>query len=118
MQDRYSELLFTYFVDEEHTRGYNSKEIKFDDTFDIWWNVTTKSTLWQEIFGGFDVKTYIETMQAVVTSGDDDFDISGSDSDIAERFYIAEGDVSDFKLEYEKAQNNDDDKEKIKKYKK
>ena len=79
--------------------GYNSAESK--DELEIYFNTTTKSSLWQQIFGGFDVDKTWDTVSAFhnVTGGD----LSGSDSAVAERLYIAESDVPALRERYESA---------------
>lgn len=100
---RYSEALFTGYVNPHHTRGYNKKTIKKDDLLDIFWNVTTKN-FWQSAFGGYDVETIYDAVKAIVTLSDDD--LAGSDDEIAMRLYVSAGDVADIKSEYAKAKEN------------
>ena len=103
----FSQALFTEYVNDGHTRGLNKKTVHKDDLVDTWWNITTKDG-WQTVFGGYDVETIYDSMKAIVTSADKDFDVSGSDADVAERLKIGEADVADFKAEYQKAKANDE----------
>ena len=98
----FSQALFTDYVNDGHLRGLNKKTVHKDDLVDTWWNITTKDG-WQTLFGGYDVETIYDSMKAIVTSEDEDFDVGGSDADVAERLKIGEADVADFKAEYEKA---------------
>ncbi len=100
---RYSSALFTEYVNDGHVRGYNQKTIHKDDIKDIWWNITTKD-FWQTAFGGYAVETIYDGVKAIVTSADKDFDLSGSDADIAERLKIGIGDVPGLKAECAKAE--------------
>ena len=100
LTERYSEKLFTEYVNGDHVRGYNKKEIKKDDFFDIFWNVTTKS-MWQTIFGGYDVETIYDSVKAIITLTDTD--LNGTDEEIAKRLYVSQGDVKSIKSEYSKA---------------
>lgn len=103
----FSQALFTDYVNDGHLRGLNKKTVYKDDLVDTWWNITTRDG-WQTLFGGYDVETIYDSMKAIVTSEDKDFDVSGSDADVAERLKISEGDVADFKAEYEKAKAHDE----------
>lgn len=96
---KYAANLFEDYVQGGRTMGYNSAESK--DELEIYFNTTTKSSLWQQIFGGFDVDKTWDTVSAFhnVTGGD----LSGSDSAVAERLYIAESDVPALRERYESA---------------
>lgn len=102
LEERYSEALFSEFVNPYHTRGKNSKVIKRDDLFDIFWNVTTKSA-WQEIFGGYDVKTNYDSLNAIVEVSESD--LKGTNAEISKKLYISESDVDDLKAEFKKCNN-------------
>ena len=102
----YSKALFEDYVQDGRTYGYNYKEIKADDKFDIFWNYTTKS-LWAKIFTGKqDVDTVYESLDAIVTVKESD--LSGKDNEIAERLKIHEKDVESLKAEQKKAKANDE----------
>lgn len=95
--DRYSADLFVGAVDAGHTLGYNRKTIAKTDKQEIFWNTTTKST-WQTIFGGFDVNTQYDSVNAIVEVTEED--LKGSVEDIAMRLYVDEGDVEAIKAEF------------------
>ena len=102
----YSKALFENYVQQGRTYGYNHKEIKATDKFDIFWNYTTKS-LWAKIFTGKqDVDTVYESLDAIVTVKDSD--LTGKDSEIAERLKIHEKDVEKLKAEMKQAKANDE----------
>lgn len=101
--DGYSQSLFSDDIELGHTRGRNLKPIHKDDLKGVWWNTTTKDLL-QTLFGDYDVDTQYDFINAIVTSEDEDFDLSGSDEAISERLKIGKGDVADLKAEYAKAQ--------------
>lgn len=102
----YSSALFEDYVQSGRTMGYNYKQIKATDKFDIFWNYTTK-TLWDRMFTGEqDVDTVHESLDALVQI--DDSDLSGSDAEISERLRIAEGDVTGLKLAHERAKARDE----------
>lgn len=97
----YSKALFEDYAQAGRKLGYNRKEIKATDKFDIFWNYTTKS-LWQKIFTGEqDVDTVYESLDAIVTVKDSD--LTGNNAEIAERLKIAESDVDALKAEHNKA---------------
>lgn len=97
----YSSALFENYVQAGRTYGYNRKEIKATDKFDIFWNYTTKS-LWQKIFtGDVDADTVYESLDAIVKVKDSD--LTGNDAEIAERLKISETDVDALKAEQKKA---------------
>ena len=93
----YSQSLFCDFVDEGHKRGYNYREISPSDTFEVFWRETTKS-LWQRIWGGYNVVTNYDSLPAIVKIKSSD--LNGSDEDIANRLYIHKNDVKKLKSEY------------------
>lgn len=98
---KYASALFEDYVQEGRTMGYNIAES--EQELDIYWNTTTKSSLWQQIFGGYDVDTTWDSVSAfhyVVES-----DLSGSDGVVAERLYIAESDVPLLRERYKTAQS-------------
>ena len=102
----YSSALFENYVQAGRTYGYNYKEIKATDKFDIFWNYTTKS-LWQKIFTGEqDVDTVYQSLDAIIKVNDSD--LTGKNSEIAERLKIAESDVDNLKSEHKKAKANDE----------
>lgn len=97
---KYASALFEDYVQAGRTMGYNVAESK--DELDIYWNTTTKSSLWQQIFGGYDVDTTWDSVSAfhyVVES-----DLSGTDDTVAERLYIDNDDVAALRECYDKAQ--------------
>lgn len=100
LTERYSEKLFTEYVNRDHKRGLNKKEIKKDDLFDIFWSATTKN-LWQTIFGGYDVETIYDSVKAIITISDTD--LNGTDEEISKRLYVSQGDIKSIKTEYSKA---------------
>ncbi len=100
LTERYSEKLFTEYVNRDHKRGLNKKEIKKDDLFDIFWSATTKN-LWQTIFGGYDVETIYDSVKAIITLSDTD--LNGTDEEISKRLYVSQGDIKSIKTEYSKA---------------
>lgn len=102
LEERYSEALFSEFVNPYHTRGFNYKEIRANDLVDIFWNITTKSA-WQEIFGGYDVETMYDTMNAIVIITESD--LKGSNAEISDRLRISQNDVDDLKAEFKKCNN-------------
>ena len=100
--DNYSEALFEDYVDENHVRGYNGGvEISADDSRDIFWTETIKSSFWQKVFGGYDINTIYDSVKAIVTVSEND--LQGTDEEIAARLYIAVSDVNKLKTEYRKA---------------
>ena len=102
----YSKALFEDYTQDGRQLGYNRKEIKATDKFDIFWNYTTKS-LWQKIFTGEqDVDTVYESLDAMVKISDSD--LNGNDSEIAERLKISEKDVDRLKAEQAKAKAKDE----------
>lgn len=106
VHDRYSKSLFEDYVQEGRKYGYNYKEIKADDKFDIFWNYTTKN-LWQKIFtGDIDVDTVYESLDAIVKINDSD--LTGGNTEIAERLKIHTNDVEKLKAEQKKAKANDE----------
>ena len=97
---KYSSLLFENYVQEGRTRGYNLAESQ--DELDIYWNTTTKGSLWQQIFGGYDVDTTWDSVSAFhYVEGSD---LNGSDEVVAERLYIDDNDVAVLRERYEAAQ--------------
>lgn len=100
LTERYSEKLFTEYVNRDHKRGLNKKEIKKDDLFDVFWTETVKG-MWQNIFGGYDVNTIYDSVKAILTLNDTD--LSGSDEEISKRLYVSQGDIKSIKAEYSKA---------------
>lgn len=102
----YSKALFEDYTQDGRQLGYNRKEIKATDKFDIFWNYTTKS-LWSKIFTGKqDVDTVYESLDAMVKVTDND--LKGNDSEIAERLKISEKDVTKLKSEQTKAKSKDE----------
>ncbi len=95
--ERYSAALFDEVVNDNHIRGYNRKSITKDTLLDIFWNVTTKS-LWQTIFGGYNVETKYDSAYAIVEI--DNNSLKGTDAEIAARLYVNEGDVKSIKEEF------------------
>ena len=102
---RYSQTLFTDYVNPNHIRGFNHAEITSDTVKDVFWNKTIKDTL-QRIFGGYTQSTLYDTVKAIVQV--DEEDLAGSDEEIAARLYISTQDVKDLKAEFAKAQNAKD----------
>lgn len=100
LTERYSETLFSDTVNPDHTRGLNKKEIPADYKHDVFWTMTTKS-MWQTIFGGYDVETLYDAVTAIVTVNESD--LTGTNEEISKRLYVAEGDVASLKNEYKKA---------------
>lgn len=105
LNDRYSKYLFENYVQQGYEYGYNRKEINADDMLDVFWNITTKS-LWQTIFGGFDVETVYDSKKAIEIISSSD--LAGTDSEIAGSLYINENDVKSLKAEYSKATANNE----------
>lgn len=99
---RYSEQLFTDYVNRDHVRGKNIFVISKDTYQDIYWNETVKSN-WQHVFGGYTVNTEFDTVQAIYTVTE--ADLKGSDGEIAARLYIAEKDVAGLKAEFKKCKD-------------
>lgn len=98
----YSQSLFCDFVDEGHKRGYNYRDISPDDTFEVFWRETTKS-LWQRIWGGYNVVTNYDSLPAIVKISASD--LNGSDEEIANRLFIHKSDVTKLKEEYSIGRN-------------
>lgn len=92
---KYASSLFENYVTDGRTMGYNKAESV--DTLDIYWNTTTKD-FWQQIFGGYDVTTEYDTVDAFhyVTAED----LSGSDAEVAELLYVDVDDVPALRLRF------------------
>lgn len=92
---KYASSLFEDYVTDGRTMGYNKAESV--DTLDIYWNTTTKD-FWDKLFGGYDVTTEYDTVDAFhyVTAED----LSGTDAEVAERLYIDEEDVPALRLRF------------------
>lgn len=99
---KYASALFSSSVQTGRTRGYNLAES--GDYLEIYWNSTSKSSLWQQIFGGYDVDTTYDFVDALYTVSSSD--LIGTDAEIAANLYISESDVTALKSRYETAQVN------------
>lgn len=101
--DRYAAALFMESVQDGRTMGYNLAES--DPTVTIYTNDTVKS-FWQRIFGGYDVETTYETLDAFYYVSASD--LVGTNAEIAARLYIHEDDVDALKERYYAAAANDE----------
>lgn len=101
---KYASALFEDYVQTYRNIGYNLAES--EGGLEIYWNTTTKSSLWQQIFGGYDIDTTYDTVEAfyTVTSSD----LTGTDAEIAARMYISESDVTALKARYNTATVNNE----------
>ncbi len=97
--ERYDSRLFAESVTEGHTRGYNKKTIARTDKQDIFWNKTTKDT-WQTIFGGYNLETKYDSLDAIIEVNAED--LSGSDAEIATRLCVGDSEVASIKEEFNK----------------
>ncbi len=100
--ERYSSKLFTDTVAKGHIRGRNSKTIHREDKQTLFWNKTTKN-VWQTIFGGYNLETKYDSVNAIVEVGADD--LKGSNKEIAARLYVNEGEVDSIKEEFAKCKD-------------
>ncbi len=101
---KYASTLFEDFVQTGRTLGYNLAESEGE--LEIYWNTTTKSQWWQRVFGGYDVDTTYDSVEALYTVSESD--LTGTDEEIAARLYISEDDVDALKTRYKTAAANDE----------
>lgn len=103
-EKKISNDLFYDYVDEGRIRGFQQREVDFDDTFDLnsyegnhdWWDELKDFGLfWKPDNLGESYKN----VRPIYEVTDDD--LLGSDAEIAKRLLLNEKDVSDFKEYYE-----------------
>ncbi len=99
---RYSQALFeSYITDTEHQMGYNKVEIDLKKTADVIYNETKATGLGYFGSGDLDPEPYpIEVQRGITVQA---ADLVGTDQEIADRLFVAKGDVPDLKDQFNKA---------------
>lgn len=108
-EKRISEDLFYDYVDDGRVRGFQQREVDFDDTFDLnsyesshdWWDELKDFGLFWKPDNLGESYQNVRPIYEVV-----DTDLLGGDAEIAKRLLLNEKDVPDFK-EYYEANKND-----------